>query len=175
MILVSMFLTSLSVVAVCLQTPMKITYAQGTKPLPKAVESAVCHTVTEMEQSWNTHDMDRYAALLTDDCQWVNVVGMWWNGKPSVVKAHVAFHHSIFKNVSYVTEQVCLKPISKSVMSTILTVKMDEYTTPNGIKVPSGETRLTLILLQKGDSWLISSAQNTPIDAVANQFDPGKH
>ncbi|MFZ4507779.1 MAG: SgcJ/EcaC family oxidoreductase [Fimbriimonas sp.] len=169
-----MLLAPLSLLIAYHQTPMKVTYAKSSAPISKQVETAVVHTIAELERSWNIHDMDLYATLLTDDCQWVNVVGMWWNGKPSVVKAHQAFHHSIFKNVEYVTEQASLRPIANSVVGAVLTVKMGAYTTPDGQKIPSGHTHLSLVLVKKGTKWLISSAQNTPVDPVAAQFDPGK-
>ena len=170
---------TLSILAVALTSnlqtkPMILLPPAAGKAVSKSAEAGIVQTIELMEKSWNTHDMDLYAKLLTDDCQWVNVVGMHWNGKPSVVKAHVAFHKSIFKDVEYVTESACIREIAPKVAIAVLTVRMEGYTTPDGQKIPEGQTRLTLTVRETKGSWLIAQAQNTPIDKIASQFDPGK-
>lgn len=168
------FALSLLFTVAHLQTPMQVTYAPTQHSFTKAVEDGVLKTVKGMEDTWNQHDMKGYADLLTEDCQWVNVVGMFWNGKPAVVKAHTAFHQTIFKNVSYFVEEANLREIAPHTVATVLRLRMQEYTTPDGKKVPEHQTHLSLILVDKQGKWLISFAQNTPIDVNAARFDPGK-
>lgn len=172
-------LATLSLLATVLTTnlqskPMILIPPVAGKAVSKSAEAGVIKTIELMEKSWNTHDMGLYATLLTDDCQWVNVVGMHWNGKASVVKAHVAFHKTIFKDVDYVTESACIRELAPNVAIAVLTVRMQAYTTPDGHKVPEGQTRLTLTVRETKGAWLIAQAQNTPIDKIAVQFDPGK-
>jgi uncharacterized protein (TIGR02246 family) len=172
-------LATLSILAAVLTTnpqtkPMIIIPPIAGKAISKAAEAGVVKTIETLERSWNTHDMDLYAKLLTDDCQWVNVVGMHWNGKQSVVKAHVAFHKTMFKDVDYATESACMRELAPKVVVAVLTVRMEAYTTPDGQKVPEGQTRLTITLREIKGTWLIAQAQNTPIDKLANQFDPGR-
>jgi uncharacterized protein (TIGR02246 family) len=51
-----------------------------------------------MQDAWNRHDMKAFVSCMSDDVEWVNVVGMWWKGKDQVYRAHEAFHQTIFKN-----------------------------------------------------------------------------
>ena len=156
------------------QTKMKISYAPNQANLSAELQTAICKPIEGIERAWNTHDMDAYASFLTEDCRWVNVVGMFWNGKPSVVKAHAAFHATMFKDVSYVNEEANLSIIAPNVATAIVTIKMGAYKTPDGHAVPPRQTRLTIVVVERAGRWLIASAQNTPIDAEAAKFDPGQ-
>lgn len=39
-------------------------------------------------EAWNDQDPDALAALFTDDADFVNVVGLWWEDRPSIRRAH---------------------------------------------------------------------------------------
>ncbi|MDX8512638.1 SgcJ/EcaC family oxidoreductase [Mesorhizobium captivum] len=36
---------------------------------------------TAFADAWNRHDMDDFAALFSEDANFVNVVGMWWKNR----------------------------------------------------------------------------------------------
>ncbi len=155
------------------QQTMKVTLSNPESSSLKADEAGVVETIKAVDHAWNTHNMDAFAELLTEDCQWVNVVGMWWNGKDSIKRAHQAFHSTFFKNVSLRTDEARLREIAPHVVAAILDTHLGAYTTPSGHQTPEGEYRMTMILKEEGGRWLIVSAQNTPIDAIAARFDPG--
>jgi uncharacterized protein (TIGR02246 family) len=48
------------------------------------------------QETWNRHDMKAWAERLTDEADWINIVGMHWRGKAAVLKAHEVFHRTIF-------------------------------------------------------------------------------
>jgi uncharacterized protein (TIGR02246 family) len=50
-------------------------------------------------ESWNTHDMARFAGLFAPDADFVNVVGMWWKNREEIEKAH-AYSHSTFSRTA---------------------------------------------------------------------------
>src|SRR5579875_2667647 len=68
----------------------------GTVPAKDAAE--IRAALDGMQEGWNTHDMRKFVSYMTEDVEWVNIVGMWWRGKAEVYKAHEAFHQTIFKN-----------------------------------------------------------------------------
>lgn len=154
--------------------PMKVSVTLSSPAIPTPVQESVVQTVNTLEKAWNSHDMDLYGTVLADDIQWVNVVGMWWVGKEAVLRAHRAFHGSIFKNVSFFNEELSLRLIAPNVVNAVLTTQMGAYVTPDQKQVPASKNRLTLTLVPKGDRWVIAAAQNTVVDAIAAQFDPGK-
>ncbi len=61
-------------------------------------DEALRQVLASYEAAWKMHDMRALAPLFRDDAVWVNVVGMYWRGKDAVVRAHAAFHETIFKH-----------------------------------------------------------------------------
>jgi uncharacterized protein (TIGR02246 family) len=137
-----------------------------------AEERAIRETVREMQATWNRHDMKAYAALLTEDADWVNIVGMWWQGKTDVYRAHEAFHETSFRNVSIHVDHVSVRKLSADVAVAVCTERVDAFTTPSGQARPKSQDRLSLILKKTGERWLICHAHNTVIDAEAAQPNP---
>lgn len=140
--------------------------------LTMAEESAIQEIVREMEATWNRHDMKAYTALLTEDVDWVNIVGMWWQGKTDVQKAHEAFHSTIFRNVSVHIDRVSMRKLTPGVAVVVCTESVDAFTTPTGQKRPKSQDRLTLILKKTGERWLICHGHNTVIDPEAAHSNP---
>src|SRR5690349_17714318 len=67
------------------------------------VEEAAAVMAAEWQAAWNTHDMSRMAALLTDDADFVNVAGIHLKGKAEIEHVHgelhrTRFHASVWKN-----------------------------------------------------------------------------
>ncbi|MEI6432240.1 MAG: SgcJ/EcaC family oxidoreductase [bacterium] len=135
-------------------------------------ERAIRETVREVEATWNRHDMEAYASLLTEDADWVNIVGMWWRGKADVYKAHKAFHQTIFRNVSLHFDQVEVRGLAQDVAVAVCTLRQDGFTTPTGNVRPESQARLSLILRKTGERWLICHAHNTTIDMEAAKSNP---
>jgi hypothetical protein len=40
------------------------------------------------QETWNRHDMKAWAERLTDEADWINIVGMHWRGKAAVLGNH---------------------------------------------------------------------------------------
>lgn len=140
-----------------------------------AEESAIRETVRQMAETWNRHDMKAYAALLSEDAHWVNIVGMWWQGKADVHKAHEAFHHTIFRTVSVHIDQVSVRKLSPDIAVAVCTESVDAFTTPSGQLRPKSQDRLSLVLRKTGERWLICHAHNTVIDSEAAPNNPIKN
>ena len=137
-----------------------------------AEESAIRETVHSLEETWNRHDMKAYSALLTQDADWINIVGMWWQGKDDVYKAHEAFHKTIFRNHSLHIDQVSVRKITTDVAVAICTMSVDAFTTPSGQVRPKSQDRLSVVLRKAGKRWLICHAHNTVLDAEAASHNP---
>lgn len=129
-------------------------------------------TLANLEKAWNTQDIELYGNQLDEECHWVNVVGMWWRGKPNVVKAHAIFFDLMFKGVRQDFKEVDLRGLTDNVAVAICTVKLDAYKTPDGRTFPASLNRLTMTMVGKNDRWLIASVQNTIVDPKAAPFNP---
>ena len=64
-------------------------------------DQAVHDRIEAFEAAWNRHDPAAMAAFLTDDAEWVNVVGWWWRGKSSVHQGWEWIHRGLFKNTDW--------------------------------------------------------------------------
>ena len=137
--------------------------------------SAIQQTLSALEYAWNHSDMDAYAACLTDDCDWINIVGMFWHGREDVMKAHSAFHETMFKGVTSQALTTLIKGITPEVALAILTIQMGEFTTPEGRVEKDMRDRMSYVLLKQPDGhWLIRMGHNTTIHPLAEAHNPVK-
>ena len=63
--------------AVTMMTSTPIFGQLSSVPEQDAVE--IRAALKGMEEAWNRHDMKAFVSYMTDDVEWVNVVGMWWS------------------------------------------------------------------------------------------------
>ncbi len=135
-------------------------------------ELAIRKTIAGVEEAWNTHDLKAYGDLLTEDVQWINVVGMHWRGHKTVLDAHIAFHETIFKNHKIKTDTVEIRSLGSGIALAVVTTTNDEFTTPDGSVVPNRQNRQTYVLRESSDGWKIMHCHNIPVDPIAAKFDP---
>lgn len=125
-----------------------------------------------VETAWNSHDMKAYGRLLHDEVEWINVVGMHWRGRESVVAAHIAFHETIFKDHNIKTNSVEIRPIGEKAAIAVVTTTNDAFTTPDGNVMPKAQNRLTYVLGKYGDEWKILHGHNVVVNADAARSNP---
>jgi uncharacterized protein (TIGR02246 family) len=123
---------------------------------------------------WKNRDMSELGSTMTDDCDWVNTVGMHWKGKSTVVKAHERLLNTRFKGVNIHGGSFEATAIAPDTALVVWISSIDGFTLPEGPKVPPTDNRGTSVMVKQHGEWLIRSLQNTPIDPVASQHDPGK-
>jgi uncharacterized protein (TIGR02246 family) len=129
--------------------------------------------VRSLENIWNCHRLEDLAKLLTEDAEWVNVVGMWWRERDEIVKAHVALHAGMFRNTAMeVSGPPEVRMIANDVAIATMTVRMGDYATPDGQRMSGVVDRLTLVTVKQEGAWRISSGHNTTIDPRAVPHDP---
>jgi uncharacterized protein (TIGR02246 family) len=125
-------------------------------------------------EGWAKRDMTILSSTMTPDCDWVNTVGMYWKGRETVVKAHRILLSTRFKDVTPVNGSHEETEIAPDVALVVSTSSMGAFTTADGQRIPAVENRGTAVMLKQNGLWLIRSFQNTPIDPIAAQHDPGK-
>jgi len=137
-------------------------------------KKGIATTIDQFVEGWKLRDMDEFGKTMTEDCDWVNIVGMHWHGKEQVVCAHKLLLETRYKGVNvhdlghYETE------IAPGVAVVIWRSAVDDFTTPQGERVTGMKTMGTLVMVKQQGKWLIRSGQNSTIDAAAAAHDPGK-
>lgn len=128
-----------------------------------------------IQAAWNHHDMTAFVSFMTDDVEWVNIVGMCWRGKAQVFLAHDRMHRTTFKQRQWHdAETTDLRQIAPGVVVVTEAVPMDGFSAPDGSATPPSRNMLTLIFVNHGGRWLIAEGHNTIIDPEAAAHDPGK-
>jgi uncharacterized protein (TIGR02246 family) len=124
------------------------------------------------QETWNRHDMKAWAERLTDEADWINIVGMHWRGKAAVLKAHEVIHRKIFHSTEMTITDVAIRAATSDVAVAVVTLKMGDFTTPDGELRAETQDKLSLILVKCEDGWRITHGHNTVIDPNAQPFDP---
>lgn len=125
------------------------------------------------EAAWNAADMTALAALNAPDVHWVNVVGMHWQGFDDVAKAHEIFCQSMFKDAPIRFEAVeSHVPLPGGASVAVVRWAMAAFQAPDGRPFPATRSRMTLVLVPRGDDLSIVHGANINIDPMAEPHDP---
>jgi uncharacterized protein (TIGR02246 family) len=131
-------------------------------------------TVRTFETGWNSHDMGVLFQAFTADADWINVVGMWWQGLADVKLAHRAYHETFFRDTQLHIDAMQVRFVSMDTAIAVVTWKKDSFIAPDGRTRPAGRDLMSLVLVKQRGRWLIAHGHNTTIDEVAQQDNPVK-
>ncbi len=159
------------VLAASTALPMRAQHAP-----PDADATAIKAIITRMDEDWNRHDMKAWTADMTDDVEWINIVGMQWKGKADVFKAHDIYHHTIFKDRKlYPAQNLELRQVAPNVVVASFVTPADGFTMTNGTVVPPNRNVLSEVFVKQGGRWWIAEGHNTAIDEAAIKRNPVGH
>ena len=83
-------------------------------------QSQIEELATAFSESWNTHDIARFAGLFAHDADFVNVVGMWWKNREEIEKAHAHTHSTFFKDSRLSVKTAAVKFLRPDLYLTVL-------------------------------------------------------
>jgi uncharacterized protein (TIGR02246 family) len=127
-------------------------------------EADIRSTILTMQDEWNRHDMAAYASHMTDDVEWVNVVGAWWKGKAQLQGTLDRYHKTIFKNrLLHDPTTLGFHEIAPGVVVATVIRLTDGYTGSDGKAIPAVSDILTLTFVKHAKIWLIAEGHNTSI------------
>jgi uncharacterized protein (TIGR02246 family) len=135
-------------------------------------EVAVDNQVDALIASWNNHNYDDIANYATEDCDWVNVVGMWWKNRREIQYAHQVFHEGMFKNVPLTKTSVHFRAVTKDVMVVHLLQRVGAYTSPSGTFYPEADNLKLLVYVKKSEKWLLTAVENVVVVEQAQRSNP---
>jgi len=150
------------------------TFAQAPAP---ADEAAIRKVVQRITTNFTDHKFADMATYTTPDVSWVNIVGMWWRGRPAVQTAHQQIFDRMFKGVAFTPGAATIRAITPDVAVVNLYCKVGAFYPPDGVnrganKMGDDQNLLTLVMVKKQGQWLLTAAQNTTVDARATANDP---
>ena len=87
-------------------------------------EQAISALIGEIEQSWNMHNIERFAACFAKDADFVNVAGDWLRGRDEIERAHERVHKGPFRNSTLTLNVASVRQIAPDVAVVIVTWRM---------------------------------------------------
>jgi uncharacterized protein (TIGR02246 family) len=123
-------------------------------------EADIRAVAARQADAWNRHDAKAYAALFTEDCDVVNVVGWWWKGRAELERKLAAAFSFVFKESTLTIGEVEVRFLSPAIALAHVRWSMVGARTPTGIPEPR-EGIQTLVLTKRTGQWSISGFQNT--------------
>lgn len=123
--------------------------------------------------AWNASDMDAMARLYASDVHWVNIVGMHWQGKDQVDRAHRVYFDIMFKGVPLTLEAIeSVATLPGATVVAVIRWALGAFKTPFGEAVPPSRDRMSLVLIPQGGDLVIAHGSNVQIDEMAQRSDP---
>ncbi|TPK90635.1 MULTISPECIES: SgcJ/EcaC family oxidoreductase [unclassified Mesorhizobium] len=113
--------------------------------------------------AWNRHDMDDFAALFSEDANFVNVVGMWWKSRAEIEAAHRATHGTMFRDSRLEGVVSSVVELSPGLASVHYRWTLTGASAPDGSPAGTREGILLLVVGKEQAGWQIKVAQNTDI------------
>jgi uncharacterized protein (TIGR02246 family) len=123
-------------------------------------EAEIRAVAVRQGETWSSHDAKSYAALFTDDCDVVNVVGWWWKGRAELESKLTAGFAYVFSESKLTITDVQVRFLAKDMAVAHARWTMTGARTPPGMPEPRQGIQ-TLILTKKSGRWLIAVFQNT--------------
>lgn len=124
---------------------------------------AVTRVVRAFADCWNAHDMKAFGDLFASDAEFVDVVGLWWNGRAAIRDAHTFTHRTIFKRSRLTLDDMSLRWPAPHVALARCRWTLAGHVASDGTPLPERRGILLNVLRKDGDRWRIIDAQNTDV------------
>ena len=125
-----------------------------------ADNAAIRALAAQQEAAWNHHDAKAYSDLFTTDCDVVNVLGEWWNGRAEVERKLTSAYASTFKDSVLTFTDVQTRWLTPQLAIAHMRWTMTGAAMPAGRPQPKQGIQILVVRKQTGQ-WLIDAFQNT--------------
>lgn len=155
-------LIAMIALALCFFTPRPA--ASSPQPDRAADEKAIQDVETRWQDAWNRHDISALADLLTDDADFITVIGKWCKGKKEFYDYHVRLHQVMFKDSIHKTTGVQVRFLSPQVAIVHVNWTITGDRNADGTPRPVSRSGIfTRVMVKQDGPWLITASQNTNI------------
>ena len=127
--------------------------------MEQVAETFVARFVT----AWHARDGHALAALFAEDADFVNVVGIWWEDRAAIERAHQYALDSFFAETRLAPGRRKLRPLGPDRLLLHQRVRLSGQRAPDGSEAGGRSTIFSFVLERRGTDWLAISAQNTDI------------
>ena len=114
--------------------------------------------------AWNAKDALQIANLFAEDAAFVNVVGLWWNDRKAIWKAHDYGLRVIFPDSQLEVRKVKLRYLTDTTAVVHARMRLNAQSGHNKLERPGSRMNIFTFVLQKLEKgWVCMAAHNTDI------------
>lgn len=127
--------------------------------------------VHEYMSAWDAKDAEGIGRLFVEDADFINVVGLWWTGRRSIVKAQQFGFQNAFATATISVSKVAQRFLGDDAAVVTAQWQISGQVDPEGEPVDPrrGVISATVVKLADG-TWLGVSCQNTDTALAADTF-----
>ena len=114
-------------------------------------------------RAWMARDGDALAALFAEDADFVNVVGIWWEDRAAIARAHSYALQSFFADTTLIPGRIKLRQLGPDAAVVHCRFRLTGQRAPDGSTAAPRSTVLVFVLRRGPDGWQAVAAQNTDI------------
>ena len=133
---------------------------------PDAIASAFAN-------AWMARDAKALAACFEQDADFVNVVGIWWENRTDIEKAHHYGLTTFFAESTLTVGKAKTRMLGADVAIVHARMSLSGQIAKDGSKAGRRTTILSFVMHRGDRGWLCVSAQNTDIVPGAETFEAG--
>jgi uncharacterized protein (TIGR02246 family) len=125
-------------------------------------EERITGVINGYVESWNDQACVGFTDNFTDDCDFINIFGMYFHGKEAVQKRHEEILQTFLKDSVFTAENISMREIREGVVLAMVHWSVDGFLPPTencGKKVITGI--FSHIFILEDGKWKISATQNT--------------
>jgi len=115
------------------------------------------------KQAWNNYQASEIANLFSDQPDFINVTGKWWDQREEIEKAHDFGFRVIFPNSKLEVLKIKKKMLKEDIAVVHARIQILGQTENQVEKAGKRETMFLFVMQKKDGRWLCESAQNTDI------------
>ncbi|KIT15361.1 SgcJ/EcaC family oxidoreductase [Jannaschia aquimarina] len=118
--------------------------------------------VPAFTSAWMVRDGRALAALFAEDADFVNVVGIWWEDRNAIERAHSYALTSFFAETRLAAGRVKIRDLG-GVAVIHARMALSGQRAPDGGRAQTRTTILSFVLERRANGWTCISAQNTDV------------
>lgn len=149
----------LAVLAIALGSPIHSATTDSAEAANRELASA-------FESAWNSHDMQAFGKLLTQDVVWINVDAGRGSGREMVEAGHARVHENKFKDSVITVKNVEIAVLKPDIALVYVTWVIRGDRDNDGTPRQPREGLFTWVTVKEGDAWKIRSSHNTNKNVV---------
>jgi uncharacterized protein (TIGR02246 family) len=134
-----------------------------------ADEQAVRQIEHQWDEAWNRHDAKALSALLSEDVDFVNVMGAWFKGRTEFEQRMVQTHRGPFRTSKRKTTEIAVKFLSPIIAVVLARWEMSGLHNADGTPRDPWEGIITRVVQKIGTEWTVVAAHNVDVAGGATK------